>query len=415
MIDATVMATVGFCGEWLILTCDTKFLAVHSKQSREPFVFDCCTAEKKRKDTKADNSDGATSEDTGGDRVLAFAVSPSGKLLALTDDSKRLLLFQCQPSWRCISTRGVVRRCTSLVFSRAEDEVLVADKSGDVYSFSVEQLEKEGELKMGHLSMVLAVTTCPNDKYIITADRDEKIRVSHLRAPYDIQSFCLGHQQFVSALLVPSGHPRWLLSGSGDGTMKLWEYLSGRQLQSWDLHQPEASPDSEADKDLKPAVCRITSSPDGHHVAVQCEGVSTVLFFTLDQEGEERLVPHSRLSLPCCPLDMTFDPEGRLWVLMDSSEATLQIYRHRQNSWERDVESPDLTRVTEAFKPLWDTFEPSARTTSRFEHLHKATFDNVTVYLQKKQQRLEEQKRKMGQNANGTKKARKETSGASSS
>lgn len=37
-----------------------------------------------------------------------------------------------------------------------------------------------------------------DDRYIITADRDEKIRVSHLRCPYNIQSFCLGHEEWVT-------------------------------------------------------------------------------------------------------------------------------------------------------------------------------------------------------------------------
>lgn len=51
----------------------------------------------------------------------------------------------------------MVRRCTSLQFSHAEDQLLAADKSGDVYSFSVVEPQAEGELKMGHLSMLLAV------------------------------------------------------------------------------------------------------------------------------------------------------------------------------------------------------------------------------------------------------------------
>ena len=51
----------------------------------------------------------------------------------------------------------MVRRCTSLVFSQAEDQLLVADKSGDVYSFSVEEPHRAGELKLGHLSMLLAL------------------------------------------------------------------------------------------------------------------------------------------------------------------------------------------------------------------------------------------------------------------
>ncbi|XP_041807474.1 tRNA (guanine-N(7)-)-methyltransferase non-catalytic subunit wdr4 isoform X2 [Chelmon rostratus] len=411
------MAAVGFCGDWFVFSCDTKLVAVHSKQTREPFVFDCSAAEKKPKTTKDDNNSDGASEETGSDKVLAFTVSPSGKLVALTDDNKRLVLFHCEPSWRCISIRFVMRRCTSLMFSQAENELLAADKSGDVYSFSVVEPQREGELKMGHLSMLLAVTTSPDDRYIITADRDEKIRVSLLRSPYNIQSFCLGHQQFVSALLVPAGHPHLLLSGSGDGTVKLWEYESGRKLQSWDLRELEETPSSEADKQKTPTVCRITSSPDAH-VAVQCERVSSVQFFTVDQEAEEKLVPRSRLSLPHCPLDVTFDPEGRLWALMDSSEAPLRVYKHTGDSWECDAQSPELSRVTEALRPHWETLHQApTRANSRFEHLYKVSFDNVTAYMQKKQQRLEEQqlKRTKAHKANGSKKAKTSAAGPQSS
>lgn len=53
------------------------------------------------------------------------------------------------------------------MFSRAEDLLLVADKSGDVYSFSVVEPQREGELRMGHLSMLLAIVrnTKPHQYY----------------------------------------------------------------------------------------------------------------------------------------------------------------------------------------------------------------------------------------------------------
>lgn len=56
----------------------------------------------------------------------------------------------------------------------------------------------------------------------------------------------------------------------------------------------------------------------------------------------------------------------------------------------------------------------STTTHNRLEHLYKVSFDNVTAYLQKKQQRLEEQqlKRMKAQKANDNKKAKKETSDA---
>ncbi|XP_077391997.1 tRNA (guanine-N(7)-)-methyltransferase non-catalytic subunit wdr4 isoform X2 [Festucalex cinctus] len=347
------MTSIGIGGEWLFLSCGTKLLAAHIKQEREPFVFDCSTAKKRENDPAAENKSLAGA--TGNDIILAFIISPSGKLVALTDDSKRLVLFQCEHSWQCVSTRWLVRRGTSLVFNKEEDEVLVADKSGDVYSFSVMQPEREGELKMGHLSMVLAV----------------------------------------------------------DGTLKLWEYGTGQMLQSWDLNNLEETQDwtPRLENEGKVTVCHISSSPDGCHIAVQCDRVSTIHFFMLNQENKEKeLVPHSRLSLPRCPLDMTFDSEGRLWVLMDSCETMLKIYALEQGSWKCQAATSELKRVTEAFNPHWQTLDASTRATNRFEHLHKVTFDNMAEYMNKKRQRLQDQqqkKKKVEPKDNG-KKARNE-------
>lgn len=62
--------------------------------------------------------------------------------------------------------------------------------------------------------------------------------------------------------------------------------------------------------------------------------VSVLQVFTLHPDGEPHLAPHSRLPLPHPPLDLTFDPEGRLWVLMDCDDVPLQVYTHRQDCWE---------------------------------------------------------------------------------
>lgn len=54
-------------------------------------------------------------------------------------------------------SRTVVRRCTALTFTASEEKLLVADKSGDVYSFSVSDPQGCGKLELGHLSMLLDV------------------------------------------------------------------------------------------------------------------------------------------------------------------------------------------------------------------------------------------------------------------
>uniref|UniRef100_A0A672M4Q8 Uncharacterized protein n=1 Tax=Sinocyclocheilus grahami TaxID=75366 RepID=A0A672M4Q8_SINGR len=83
---------------------------------------------------------------------------------------------------------------------------------------------------------------------------DVKIRVSFRRSPYIIQAFCLGRREFVSALLVPAGHPDWLLSDSGDETMKVWHYETGRRLHSIDLRQFTLESDN-TDTEKLPSIC----------------------------------------------------------------------------------------------------------------------------------------------------------------
>ncbi|XP_073701762.1 tRNA (guanine-N(7)-)-methyltransferase non-catalytic subunit wdr4 [Garra rufa] len=399
------MAVVCSKADWFISSCSTTLIAINLKHSREPFVFDCAKAEKKPKESDGDNKsaeEGSEDKDSGSDRILAFAISASGKHVVLTDDHKRLVLFCTEPSWQCISTRWVVRRCTSLAFTQAEDEVFVADKSGDVYSFSVPEPQKPGELKLGHLSMLLDVTLSPDDKYIITADRDEKIRVSFRRSPYNIQAFCLGHREFVSALLVPAGHPNWLLSGSGDGTMKVWHYETGRRLHSVDLRQ--FTSDSEnTDAEKRFAVSRIISSPDGQHVAVQCERFPSVQLFTVDSGTEGCLSPAETLALPHAPWDMTFDSQNQLWVLLESEDVNVLLYRCSEQHWKPcDSDTPELKRVTEALQTQLNIFKGSVGLESLFKHLYKVNFDNMASYLQKKQERLEQENKKRAA-ANGSK------------
>lgn len=58
--------------------------------------------------------------------------------------------FDIVPDCRCVS-----RRCTTVRFTLDDATVVVADKSGDVFRFSVSKPQEEGELLLGHLSMVL--------------------------------------------------------------------------------------------------------------------------------------------------------------------------------------------------------------------------------------------------------------------
>lgn len=96
----------------------------------------------------------------------------------------------------------------------------------------------EHTLLLGHVSMLtdVALATLHGRKYIITADRDEHIRVSRgIPQAHIIEGFCLGHTEFVSRLCIPNERPEILVSAGGDTDIFIWEWFSGQLLSSADL------------------------------------------------------------------------------------------------------------------------------------------------------------------------------------
>jgi len=90
------------------------------------------------------------------------------------------------------------------------------------------------QLLLGHVSMLTDVAFIERDgrTYIVTADRDEHIRVSRgIPQAHIIEGYCMGHTDFVSKLCFPASVPCLLVSGGGDDDLFAWDWLSGRLLQ----------------------------------------------------------------------------------------------------------------------------------------------------------------------------------------
>jgi hypothetical protein len=96
----------------------------------------------------------------------------------------------------------------------------------------------EHNLLLGHVSLLtdMALATSEGRKYIITADRDEHIRVSRgIPQAYIIEGFCLGHTDFITRLCVPENRPHLLVSGGGDDDFFLWDWRNGQIVSKGDL------------------------------------------------------------------------------------------------------------------------------------------------------------------------------------
>jgi WD40 repeat protein len=158
--------------------------------------------------------------------------------------------------------------------------IIQGDKTGDIYTIATAEFEKgDFRLLAGHFSLILDICFSPNQSQIISAERDEKIRVSKFPHAYCIDSFLLGHKvcllflnikEFVSKVHVPKFAPELCISGGGDAFMILWDYVSGVEVDRFDL--PEIKEEETALKDaLYSAVLDIQSCSSSNVIAVVLE------------------------------------------------------------------------------------------------------------------------------------------------
>ncbi|XP_042812337.1 tRNA (guanine-N(7)-)-methyltransferase non-catalytic subunit WDR4 isoform X1 [Panthera tigris] len=410
-------AGLALCGQTLVVRGGSRFLATSTASSDDDvlFAYDCSTAAEKSQESKGEDGQPA---DKGSDTILASTFSKSGSYFALTDDrgdarrgadacpkSARLagpsalpvltVRANCGRLW---PSRTVVRRCTALTFTASEEKLLVADKSGDVYSFSVLEPQGCGKLELGHLSMLLDVAVSPDDCYVLTADRDEKIRVSWAAAPHSIESFCLGHTEFVSRIFVVPDHPELLLSASGDRTLRLWEYRSGRELHCCHLTSPQEPAEPRGDERF--AASRITYRSQDGCVALLCDCIPAVYVFQLDA-ARQQLVYRQRLTFRHRVWDIAFEEGRGLWVLQDHREAPLVLCRPVGGQWQAAPEDAAVEKVSAHLRGNWAMLEGVAGVDVGFSGLYKATFDNVTAYLRKKEERLQKRRQNPAAGPNG--------------
>ncbi|XP_075053676.1 tRNA (guanine-N(7)-)-methyltransferase non-catalytic subunit WDR4 isoform X2 [Mixophyes fleayi] len=299
------------------------------------FVFDSSILEIKPPTQEQDSSSKVSETD----KILAAAFSPSGEYFAFTDDRKRLVLLKSEPAWEKVSVRWVSRRCTSLTFSACGTRVLVADKSGDVFSFSVTSSHEDGRLELGHLSMLLDL----------------------------------------------------------DGTLRLWRYETGQEIQSWEICGIQRPEDTQ--EFTRFAVSRISCCPRGENVAVLCDGVPGIYLFSI---SGSHLTHVQYVPLSYVPVDLDFEDSASLWVLSGVREDAVELHRYKDGHWQAAPQDDYLKRLKEAVRENWGEMEVSVTQENRFSGLYKAVCDNMASYLQKKEARLQTEKRKLSTGQPGT-------------
>jgi tRNA (guanine-N(7)-)-methyltransferase subunit TRM82 len=101
----------------------------------------------------------------------------------------------------------------------------------------------EHQLILGHVSVLTDLVvgldvSNAHREYVLTADRDEHIRVSRgIPQAHVINNYCLGHTDFVSRLCTIPELPQFLISGGGEPSIRIYDWLRGETVAEASLEE----------------------------------------------------------------------------------------------------------------------------------------------------------------------------------
>ncbi|CAD6897487.1 unnamed protein product [Tilletia controversa] len=195
--------------------------------------------------------------------------------------------------------------------------------------------------RVGHASMLTAVLllgTSPTEpeskiaRHIVTADRDEHIRISRWgpkRAGWVVENYLLGSTAFVGALaLLPSHLVKGELSSTasaGDRAGLLLASDGGRVIRMWDYLQNDSASQIIASVDVSAAILPHTvmsgKNKSGGRGAKKVKGDQKLSDDQLEQMGQHQRLVEENSKLAITQL-VLFQSEGQTYVLFTAEGST---------------------------------------------------------------------------------------------
>ncbi|KAE9018715.1 hypothetical protein PR003_g13385 [Phytophthora rubi] len=163
--------------------------------------------------------------------------------LLLLVDERRLVHYELDLSAETLvfkASRSVPRSATCMTVGHlklpsgeTKYAVVVGQKTGEAVAVPFPDVDRDLKTLLGHTtSMVTHVAVNHDSSLLLTADRDEKLRVSRFPNAAIIESYCLGHAASLTKVACSAVTPELVVSTSMDNTLKLWEMKTGKLLAS---------------------------------------------------------------------------------------------------------------------------------------------------------------------------------------
>lgn len=226
------------------------------------------------------------------DSIRAMRYGAKGKLFASAGDDKLVKIWSAE-SWHCIASVCSEKRVSAVAISNDGLHVCFADKFGVVWVVDLPGLEEDKALVnkkavpiLAHYcSIITSLEFSPSGQYIISSDRDDKIRVTvfpqkPLDGAHEIQSFCLGHTEYVTSLALVStpDYPEgFLVSGGGDSTIRMWDIISGSLLDTFEVAAQAEHLKSAENEEVGGAVTDLCTIPECTLIAAAIQNLQGIM------------------------------------------------------------------------------------------------------------------------------------------
>lgn len=323
--------------------------------------------------------------------VVNATVSSNEKYLCCTYDNKSACCWDIETG-ELLGNSKTSKKPTQIAIIKTKksdseeiEVLLVADKGGEVWATDIPHMKKNVRL-FGHTGSVVTDMILGDPGTIITADRDEKIRVTAFPATYNINGYMLHHTDVVTSLAtldLGGGNGCLALSSGWDHRICLWNPSSCQLLDCLEDESPQITftpaateiptrIDSEAPEEGTGGECgaaggeeggeendgedsgkydialagsfpmRVIASPpccDSRLAAVISYGTADVKFLGVDcpapsvgkfirkagEEGRQAAVL-GELCLPAPPLDCCFSPDGSHVLVLMPAPHYMAVY-----------------------------------------------------------------------------------------
>jgi WD40 repeat protein len=164
-------------------------------------------------------------------------------------------------------------------------------------------LKKDLQVVLSNPPGITCGAISDDGKTLATGNRDRTISLYRVSDGKSLLSFH-GHRTYISSLAFSPKDNNLLATGGGDGTVRLWEPRTGRELRVLQLQCPPGHPINH----VPVVVSSVAFSPSGNQLAAACDDRIVRVWNTGDWTLQHELKEHTHITIKA----VAFSADGKM-------------------------------------------------------------------------------------------------------